>query len=71
MEKKSIIWGHTVSYDYSVHQGIYYLSRQIDAQQAEVFFDHAYSHGFAVFEDHMGYKFKLVHHGGEYQLVKP
>jgi hypothetical protein len=70
MEKKIIIWGHTVSYDDSLHQGIYYLTRELDAQEAKVFFDQAYSKGFAVFEDHMDYKYKLIHHGGEYQLVK-
>lgn len=68
--KKAVIWGHTVSYDDSVHQGFYYLSRQINSAEAKVFFDQAYNRGSATFEDHMGYIFKLVHHGSEYQLTK-
>ena len=71
MQTKTMIWGHTVSHDESVSAGIYFLSRQINAQEAKVFFDEAYNYGSAVFQDHMGYKFKLVHHGAEYQLVKP
>ena len=71
-EQKTIIYGHTVAYDSSVvSQGIYFLTRVINAQEAKVFFDEAYNYGSATFEDRMGYKFKLVHHGGEYQLVKP
>jgi hypothetical protein len=70
MEKKSIIFGHTVTYEESARQGFYYLSRQLDSEQAKVFFDQAYNHGHANFEDHMGYKFKLIHHGSEYQIVK-
>ena len=71
METKTIINGHTVSYDDNLHAGIYYLSHQLDIQEQKVFFDEAYNRGYAIFEDHLGYKFKLVHHGGEYQLVKP
>jgi hypothetical protein len=71
MEKKVIINGHTVSYDELLHAGIYYLVHELDAEEQKVFFDQAYNHGHAIFEDHMGYKFNLVHHGSEYQLVKP
>jgi len=72
METKVIINGHAVSYDDGVvHDGIYFLSRIINPQEAKVFFDEAYNYGSAVFEDRMGYKFKLVHASGEYQLVKP
>ena len=71
METKTIINGHTVSHDDSVSHGIYYLIHELDAQEQKVFFDQAYNTGVAVFEDHMGYKYKLVHHGAEYQLVKP
>ncbi len=70
MEKKVIINGHTVSYDDALHAGVYYLIHQLDQPEQKVFFDQAYNHGTAVFEDHMGYKFKLVHNGAEYQLVK-
>ena len=69
-EQKAIIWGHTVSHDESVASGMYFLSRQINAQEAQVFFEHAYNHGSAVFQDHAGYRFKLVHEGGEYNLIK-
>lgn len=68
---KTIILGHTVEHDDSVKQGIYYLMHELDAQEQRVFFDEAFSHGSATFEDHMGYKYKLVLHGSEYQLVKP
>jgi hypothetical protein len=71
MQRKTVIFGHTVSYDdVIVAGGIYFLARQINVQEAKIFFDEAYDHGSAVFQDHRGYKFKLVHHGGEYQLVK-
>ena len=67
---KVLISGHTVEYGPEEHHGIYYLSHELNAQEAKVFFDEAYNRGSAIFEDHMGYKFKLIHHGGEYQLVK-
>jgi hypothetical protein len=70
METKTFVYGHIVSHDERANPGIYYLTRQLDAQEAKVFFDQAYNHGSALFEDHMGYKFKLIHHGAEYQLVK-
>lgn len=70
MEQKIIIWGHTVSYDDSLHQGIYFLTHELDAQEVKVFFDQAYNQGSAVFEDHMDRKYKLIHHGAEYQLIK-
>jgi hypothetical protein len=71
MEQKTIIYGHTVSHDESVSQGMYFLTRVINMQEAKVFFDEAYNYGSATFEDRMGYKYKLIHHGVEYQLVKP
>ena len=70
MEQKTMVNGHIVSHDESVSQGIYFLTRQINAQEQKVFFDEAYNYGSAIFEDHMGYKYKLIHNGGEYQLVK-
>ncbi len=66
---KVTINGHTVSHDESVSEGIRYLYR-INAQESKVFFDEAFNYGSAIFEDHMGYKYKLIHHGSEYQLVK-
>ncbi|MGA2418318.1 MAG: hypothetical protein ABSF55_03705 [Candidatus Staskawiczbacteria bacterium] len=68
---ETIIYGHTVSHDDSVSQGIYFLTRVINAQEAKVFFDEAYNYGHAIFQDRMGYKYELVHNGAEYQLVKP
>ena len=70
METKTIIFGHTVSHDDSVSAGFYFLTHQINAQEAKVFFDEAFNYGSAVFSDHMGYKYKLIHDGGEYQLIK-
>ena len=70
MEQKSTIYGHIVSHDDNVSQGMWFLTRVINAEEARVFFDEAYNRGHAVFEDRMGYKYKLVHTGGEYQLVK-
>ncbi len=71
METKTIINGHTVAHDDDVSQGMYFLTRIINDQERKVFFDEAYNYGSATFEDRMGYKFKLVHRGAEYQLVKP
>ena len=72
MEQKMIIQGHTISYDNSiVSQGIYYFTREIDDQERKVFFDEAFNYGSAVFADRMGYKYKLVHNGDGYQLMKP
>ena len=70
MEHKVLISGHTVAYEDSVKQGIYYLTRQLDSREVTVYFDQAFSHGFAYFEDQMGYNYKLVHNGAEYKLVR-
>ena len=70
MEQKSIIYNHTISHDESVSHGMYYLTREINAEEAKVFFNEAFRHGHAVFEDHMGYKYKLIYSGGEYKLTK-
>jgi hypothetical protein len=59
-----------VSYDSSLDEGVRYLMYRINAEESKVFFDEAYSRGFALFQDNMGYKYKLIHNGGEYQLVK-
>ena len=69
-EHKVTILGHTISYDETASHGIYYLTYQIDMQEKKVFFDQAYNRGSAVFEDHMGYKYKLIHNGGEYELAR-
>ena len=69
-ETKTIINGHTVAHDESVSEGIRYLMYRINAQESKVFFDEAFAHGSAIFEDHMGYKYKLIHNGAEYELTK-
>ena len=71
MMTKETINGHIISHDETVSQGIYFLTRQIPQEEAKVFFDEAYNKGSAIFSDHMGYKYKLIHDVGEYQLVKP
>ena len=65
-----MVSGHIVCHDETVAEGLRYLMYKIDHEEAKVFFDEAFGHGYATFEDHMGYKYKLIHHGGEYQLVK-
>jgi len=67
---QTIIDGHTVEHDNSVSRGIYYLTHELDELERRVYFHEAYDHGSAVFEDHMGYKYKLSLHGSEYQLTK-
>jgi len=67
---KTIIKNHTVEHDESTRAGVRYLIYELDAEEAKVFFDQAFNQGYAVFEDHSGYKFKLIHHGSEYQLEK-
>ncbi len=69
-ETKTMIMGHIVVHDVSAAQGIRYLIRELDDEERRVFFDQAYNHGSAVFEDHMGYKFELLHHGSEYKLER-
>ena len=63
------ILGHEISYDTSIYNCIRYLAR-LNTQELKVFFDEAYNRGSAVFEDHMGSKFKLIHSNGAYQLIK-
>ena len=70
MEQKTTIHSHIVSYDESLDQGIRYLKFKITPAEVKVFFDEAYYRGSAAFRDHMGYNYKLIHNGGEYQLVR-
>ena len=68
---KTIIDGRTIEYDPAiVDEGHYFFSRELGMQERKVFFDEAYNYGSAIFQDRSGYKYKLVHNGGEYQLVK-
>ena len=71
MEQKTSVNGHLISYDDAVDgDGFRYLAR-LNPEESKVFFDEAYAHGSAMFEDHMGYKYKLIHNGSEYQIAKP
>ena len=70
MQKKTIILGHTVKYEENAKQGIIYLLQRLDPHETKVFFDQAFSKQSASFEDQMGYNYKLVHNGSEYQLTK-
>jgi hypothetical protein len=66
---QSTINGHIVEHEEGVDEGVRYLVR-IGMQESKVFFDEAFNHGSATFEDHMGYKYKLVHDGAKYELVR-
>lgn len=70
MEKKTTIRGHIILHDLNAAGGVKYLLYDIDPHEAKVFFDQAFSKGFAYFEDKMGYNYKLVYHGSEYKLIK-
>ena len=67
---KTIIKGHAVSYEPSANAGVRYLTYDLDASEANVFFNQSFNRGSADFEDKMGNDYKLIHHGSEYQLVK-
>lgn len=67
---KITINGHIVSYDANANAGARYLAYELNASEQKVFFDQAFSRGQAVFEDHAGVNYKLVHHGAEYQLTR-
>jgi hypothetical protein len=65
---ETTIHGHTVSYESNAELGVRYLIYRAP-EEVKVFFDQAYAHGEAVFEDHAGTKFKLVKNGYTYQLI--
>lgn len=67
---KTTIKGKIVSYEEDVQHGIRYLMYEIDADEAKVIFHYAFNHSSAEFEDHHGHRYKLIRHGGEYELVK-
>lgn len=69
-EQKVRINGHIVSYEPDVNNGIQYLIHYIDQKESKVFFDQAFSKGFAFFEDQQGRNYKLIINGSEYQLIK-
>ncbi len=65
---ETTLHGHIVSYDPSAELGIQYLMYR-NGDEVKVFFDEAYNHGYAIFEDHAGTKFKLLHNGDKYELT--
>jgi len=67
---KTTILGHIVEYKESARPGVTYLTQRIDPHEARVFFDQAYSKGVVHFEDQMGYNYKLVRNGSEYNLLR-
>jgi len=67
---KTFIKGHTVEYDDDAKGGVRYLTYLIDAEEAKVFFNQAFSRGSASFEDQMGYDYKLSLNGSEYRLER-
>jgi hypothetical protein len=69
MQTKTLIYGHTVSHDDSVTHGVYFLAHGIDPREAKAFFDEAMNHGHCVFSS-SGYKYKLIHHEGWYELIR-
>lgn len=66
---KQLIHGHTVNFEDDAEPGIYYLTHDLNPEEQKVFFDQAYSHGSAEFENHSGIRFKLVHKNYEYELL--
>jgi len=68
-QQKVTINGHTVSYDdIKAREAVRYLIR-MGTEESKVFFEQAYHHKSAVFEDHQGCKFKLSHTEDGYDLV--
>ena len=69
-QETATILGHEVVYDTSIYEGgVRYLAR-LSHPEAKIFFDTAYYKGSAIFENHMGGKYKLSHANGAYQLIK-
>lgn len=62
LPSKSInIKGHTVYYDDETKDGIYYLSQDLDFNEADVFFEYAKMHQKADFEDDRERQFTLFY----------
>ena len=64
-----MINGYVVVHDSALDPAVRYLIK-IGSEESKVFFNEAFARGSAVFEDHMSYKYKLVHNGSEYNLIK-
>lgn len=65
------IWlhDHYLNYDEADYVGIEYLRDQLSEEEVKVFFDQAYEHGKAEFEDNQEHNFSIVYEDGDYKLV--
>lgn len=61
MDRHKDIHGHVVIGDDSAEKGFYYLTYEVDANEAEVLFDQAKLHGTADFQDRNGRTFMLAY----------
>lgn len=69
-QKQVLINSHEISYDdVTAGDAVRYLIH-MGGVEAKVFFDEALSHGSAVFEDHFGHKYKLVHTPEGFNLIR-
>lgn len=69
-EQKILLNGHYVSHSPEANEGIHYLMHKLNSEERKVFFDQAYRHGHAIFEDHLGHGYELTYHNGAYALTK-
>jgi hypothetical protein len=69
VQKQTRIQSHTVFYSEDAREGVNYLMH-LSTDEAKVFFDQAYSRGFAFFEDHIAKNYKLVKKNYDYELLK-
>lgn len=64
------IWlhDHYLNYNEADYVGIEYLRDQLTEDEVKVFFDQAYEHGKADFEDNQEHRFSIVYEGSDYTL---
>ncbi len=70
--QKEWVHGHLVNFDASVKStGLYYLQRDLQAEEARNIFETARARGKAYFEDDGERQFTLIHRSdGSFDLVK-
>lgn len=69
--KQILMHGFRVNYEDDAHEGINYLLRDIDHNEAKVFFDEARRIGKAEFEDDTGKNYTLNRNSdGTFDLIK-
>lgn len=69
--KLTYIHGHKVQYEDNAYSGIYHLQTDLNAQEANVFFNEAKSRHTAPFEDDNEHHFILTHNSdGSYLLER-